>query len=159
MGNSDESKSEQGLLLALFQTYLDDLGRIGVRHETLRQFYITVISALFVFVAMAGENGPLAKVPKHALLMVGLVGVAICLSWFFHMSSFAAIFKAKRATLCEIEKKLPFQLFGTEDRILSQKFRMRLTTVDRIVAIAFVLLFAFLLRCMPDLPPEAILSR
>jgi hypothetical protein len=45
-------------LLELFKTYLDDLGRIGSRHENVRTFYVSVISALFVFLAMAGKDGP-----------------------------------------------------------------------------------------------------
>ena len=145
MGGSDECNNEKNVLLALYQAYLEDMGRIGARHETLRQFYVSVISAVFVFLAMAGSEGVFHAVQGAVLVTVAFVGMIICVSWFLQMGSFARLFTAKRATLCRLEQRLPFQLFATEDDELQKTSRIRLTTLDRIVAVAFILLFVALL--------------
>ena len=145
MTESNGKNDEQSVLLELFKSYLEDLGRIGGRHETLRQFYVSVISALFVFLAMAGKEGLFQAVRGGVLVIVALVGIIVCVAWILHMSSFADLFSAKTATLCKLEEKLPFQLFSTEKQELKEKGRIRLTTVDRIIAAAFILLFIALL--------------
>jgi hypothetical protein len=147
MAQSNASSDKQTVLLGLFQAYLEDMGRIGARHETLRQFYVSVISALFVFLAMAGKDGPFQAVRGAVLVMVALVGVAICVSWLLHMRSFRRLFDAKRATLCRIEAELPFHPFSTEAAEQRERPRIHLTTVDQVVAVGFILLFGALLLC------------
>ncbi len=40
-----------------YKAYLQDLGNIDARHETARGFYITVLSALLSFLALAARTG------------------------------------------------------------------------------------------------------
>jgi hypothetical protein len=141
MAELNDTKDDREVLLLLFQAYLEDMGRIGARHETLRQFYVSLVSALFVFLAMAGKDGLFQEVRGAVLIMATAVGIFICVSWLLHMGSLASLFRAKRATLSEIEKQFPFQLFASEDIELKNARRLRLTTVDRIVAAGFVLMF------------------
>ena len=145
MNDNAPQGGEQQTLLSLFQTYLEDMGRVGARHEALRTFYVSVISALSAFLAMAGKDGVFQAVRDTASVVVGLVGITLCVAWMLHMSSMAKLFTAKRETLRTIEQRLPFQLFATEERHLQNVQRIRLTTIDRLVAIAFVVLFAALL--------------
>lgn len=136
-------RDDKDTIVSLYKAYLDDLGRIGSRHETLRQFYISVISALFVFLSLAGEKGLLVNMQKSVQIMVGLVGIIICVLWFLHMRSFADIYKAKKVTLCKIEEELPAKPFSHEGSIEGK--RTRITDVDKGVALAFVALFAALI--------------
>lgn len=137
---------EQKMVLDLYRMYLDDLGRIGARHETLRTFYLSVISALFVFLSLAGPTGALLTIQAGVRGLAGGVGALISLSWLLHMWSFAGLYKAKRHTLTEAEKHLPFKPFTVEKAELDNMARPRLTTVDRIVAIIFGMLFIVLIR-------------
>ncbi len=137
--------TDKDVLIAQFKAYLDDLGRIGGRHEELRKFYLSVISALFVYVSLAGKDGVLGDQGPGVLGVVGLVGVAICLLWFFHMRSFNVLFLAKIETLAELEPRLAFPLFATESAKLRSKSYTPLTTVDQVVAIVLGVLFMALL--------------
>ena len=132
------------IVLSIYKAYLDDLGRIGARHETLRQFYLSVISALFVFLSLAGSTGALLPVHDEVLRLVGGVGLLICLSWFLHMWTFGTIYRAKRHALAEGEAKLPFTPFTIEKTFLSGQNYFRLTIIDRFVAIVFAILFLVL---------------
>ena len=128
-------KSEKEIRFDVFKAYLDDLGRIGGRHETLRQYYITVVSALASFLSLAGGQGMLQGV-QQGTTVVGLAGILVCLAWFLHMRSFAAIFKAKIATLRHIESGLPVEPFAKEDSVLEKTKSRDLTTADRFLALA-----------------------
>ncbi len=68
-----------------YKAYLQDVGNIGVRHENSRKFYLSVVSALFVFVSMAGEKGVFVNVQWHVLTLAGLVGILLCVVWVMHM--------------------------------------------------------------------------
>ena len=48
MNGNAPPDGEQQLLLSLCQTYLEDIGRVGARHEALRTFYVSVMSEAVV---------------------------------------------------------------------------------------------------------------
>jgi len=137
--------SEEEIRLTLFQHYLEDLGRLGSRHESVRQFYMTVITALFALLALAGPGGLLESVRGLVLVVVGGVGVSLCYLWHAHMKSFREIFRAKRETLQEIENDDKFHVrpFTTEDSKLGKQ-HTHLTDIDQKIAIAFGVLFVAL---------------
>lgn len=130
---------------AIYQAYLEDLGRIGSRHETLRAFYVSLISALFVFLSLGGADGALIELRRQAQILIALIGALISVSWFLHMWSLAVLFSAKLHTLCEIEEKLPLQPFSLERKYLSRVRRVRITVADRVIALIFAILFFSLL--------------
>jgi hypothetical protein len=136
-------KSPPEIRVDLFKAYLEDLGRVGGRHETLRQFYLSVISALATILGLAGKDGILKGV-HEAAVVVGLVGVLIGVAWFLHMGRFADIFSAKGETLEDLESDLPAKLFTTERAKLKGGQYLRLTSVDQVVAFCFIVLFAAL---------------
>jgi hypothetical protein len=133
--------TDKDVLIAQFNGYIEDLGRIGGRHEELRKFYVSVISALFVYVSLAGKDGVLGTQGAGVLTIVGLVGIAICALWFFHMRSFSNIFLAKIQTLTELEKELQFPFFEKETARLRGMSYTPLTTVDQVVAVVLGALF------------------
>lgn len=146
----DSAMTDKEVCLELYKAYLEDLGRIGGRHETLRQFYLSVISALFVFLALAGgTDALLGKVRGSVLIVVGLVGAMVCVSWLLHMWSFARLFKIKKKTLGELESAFQFSVtpFSRELQLdVDPKFRRpRLTSVDRLMASIFIVLFVALM--------------
>lgn len=129
----------------IYKAYLEDLGRIGGRHEELRKFYLSVISALFVYVSLAGKDGLLVNQKQGVLVIVGLVGVAVCVLWALHMQSFKVLFAAKIQTLHKFEEKLGVELFKEESAKLKEKHYWPLTAIDQFVAGALAILFFALL--------------
>jgi hypothetical protein len=134
-------KTDTDTIVDLYKAYLDDFGRVGSRHETLRGFYLSVVSALFVFLSLGGSEPALLTIRRDVRIVAAVVGILICGSWFMHMWSFGALFKAKRKVLADAEVPFPFKPFTNEATALKGSWRMRLTVIDRWVAAFFIGLF------------------
>ena len=129
------------------KAYLQDVGNIGVRHENSTKFYLSVVSALFVLVSMAGGDGIFASVQGHVLTLATAVGILLCIVWIMHMQSFAAIYRATFDVLRTIENKHDlFQRFDEEWKLLDANLRFkRLTFIDSIFPMLFLFVFVALL--------------
>jgi hypothetical protein len=127
-------------LLGQYTAYMQDLGNIGDRHQTARSFYLSVVSALLVFLSMAGDKGPLLAVKDRVQIVIAGAGLAICFLWFFHMRFFGALFKAKFDVLREMEKTLPSQIFAHEWDYLKKSKYASLTVVDSFMPVVFALI-------------------
>jgi len=130
-----------------YKAYLQDVGNIGVRHENSRKFYLSVVSALFVFVSLAGGDGLFANVRGHVLTLASAVGILLCIIWVMHMQSFAAIYRVKFDVLRAIENKHDlFNIFDEELKLLDGDPRFKLLTfIDSIFPVLFLLVFVALL--------------
>ena len=130
-----------------YKSYLQDVGNIGTRHENSRRFYLSVVSALFVFLSMAGADGPFHAVKGAVLKLVGVAGIILCLVWRMHMQSFGAIYLAKFDVLRAMEEKYNlFHVFDEEWKHLKANPRFKLLTlIDSVTPVLFVLLFMALL--------------
>jgi hypothetical protein len=136
--------TEQEMTLEVYKVYLDDLGRIGGRHETARAFYLSIISALFVLLSLAGTDAPLVAMQSAVQAIVAIVGFAICILWFAHMRSFAVLYDVKRETLRTAEETFTFKAFRVENADPNMKKRTRLTSIDQAVSMVFAGLFVLL---------------
>lgn len=126
-----------------YKAYLQDVGNIGVRHENSRRFYISVVSALFVFLSMAGDKGLFQLVQGKVLTLVAVVGIMLCVVWGVHMQAFGALFKAKFDVLKAIETKPGFYpIFDEEKKHLEANPRYRfLTLIDTVTPLMFAAVF------------------
>jgi len=126
---------------SIYTAYLSDLGRIGERHQSLRQFYVSVITALLAFVGLSKQNDALFNLAREARLAAGIVGIGICILWAFQMGAFASIYTAKVTALKKMEEKWSIQPFTHEARHWP-----RLSHVDIGAALIMgVIFFVFLL--------------
>jgi len=138
--------ADPDILLELFKAYLDDLGRLGERQQNSRSFYLSIISALFVFLSFAGSsNNQVIQIPKAAHAITGLVGIVISAAWFEHMRSFEKLFEAKLEILRSVERKLNAHLFSLEEEQLHVRNYRHITYIDSVAPVAFVVLFAGLI--------------
>jgi hypothetical protein len=130
-----------------YKSYLTDVGNIGIRHENARRFYLSVVSALFVFLSLAGSTGVFQMIRGPVLTLVGIAGVALCLVWLMHMLSFGAIYRAKFDVLRSIEEKHHlFHIFDEEWKHLQANPRFKLLTIiDSVTPILFAILFMAIL--------------
>jgi hypothetical protein len=131
-----------------YKSYLQDLGNIGIRHENSRQFYLATVSALFTFLAMTGGKDAALLVMSHQVqIIVGGVGILLCLVWFVHMQSFGAIYRAKFNVLRDLESaKELFKLYDKEWEYLQKDCKYSfLTILDSVMPFMFIPLFVLLL--------------
>jgi len=120
---------------------VEDLGRIGSRHETVRAFYITLLTTLFTFLALAGKDGLLQDLRAAVQALVGLVGVAVCVAWALHMRAFHDIYQQKFKALRSIEANLPIRPFSQEN---AAALKVHITAVDQVLAVVVGVLFVAL---------------
>ncbi len=138
---ADESQTENHKI-EQYKAYMQDVANIGTRHETARGFYLSVLSALLAFVALAGTDGPLSGIGPRLFIVISLGAIAICILWFLNTLSFAALYGAKLSQLQKMEEGLPFKNFTDEYKTLKKDWRYtRLTTVECFVASTFIILF------------------
>jgi hypothetical protein len=141
-GAEEGSGKRKNCLTEQYQSYVKDLGNIGTRHENTRQFYLSVVSVVFVFLSMAGTDGPFRGVKIGVQIIVGVVGIVICVLWMLHMRSFGALYLAKFTVLREMEKDLPFPIFEREwTRLESDRRYWQFTVVDEWLPRVFILVF------------------
>jgi hypothetical protein len=134
-----------------YKAYLQDLSNIGVRHENSRKFYLSVVSALFVVVSMAGNEGAFANVQGGVLTLVGAVGILLCILWIMHMQAFGAIYRAKFDVLRKLEDAGGlFHIFDEEWKLLNENPRFKLLTfIDSVMPVLFMLIFIALVYLKP----------
>lgn len=92
-------------LLEQYKACREDIGRIGERYESSKNFYVTIISALFAFLALAGGDDAVFRMNHTFLWLVALVGVGVCMLWILHTRSVAALFRIKFHLLADMEEK------------------------------------------------------
>lgn len=151
----ETNRDRSQISLQMYQAYLEDIGRIGGRHENARTFYLSVLSALFAFLSMAGKDGLFVNVQGPVFKVVAVVGILICLAWFEHMRAFGVLFGAKLKTVHKLEEELKQNLsltpFTDEAAILQDRKRPKtrwsyspITLVDRFTPLGFLALFVLL---------------
>jgi len=125
-----------------YKAYMQDVANIGSRHETARAFYLSVLSALLAFVALAGTDGPLSDISSNLFVVISLGAIAICVLWFLQTLSFGALYSAKLEQLHKMEERLPFKNFTNEHEVLKEDWKyFQLTNVECFVASIFIILF------------------
>lgn len=137
-------------MIEQYKVYLQDIGNIGTRHETARGFYISVLSALLTFLALAGKDGPLKEIDSSLVAVIGAGGIAICFLWLCHTLAFSAIYRAKFARVSAMEEHLPFKNFEAEYKALrADPAYLPLTYIECFITFVFGCLFlaAIILKC------------
>ncbi|HEY2851466.1 MAG TPA: hypothetical protein VGJ18_01380 [Gemmatimonadaceae bacterium] len=131
-------------VFAIYKAYLDDLGRVGSRQDTVRQLYISLISALFVFLSATATTGALFSIQRSAQVLVGAIGGCLCVLWAIHMRSFGSLFHSKLGVLRRLEEQLPARPFTDETPQLASHHYIHVTNVDTGIAVVLTCLFAAL---------------
>jgi len=130
-------------LLEQYKAYMEDLGNIGERQSGSRRFYLSVMSALLVFLSASGKGKVLGEISGEFRIVICIAALCICALWFLHMLSFRALFDAKFKVLREMEGEgLPFHIYKKEWNALKGDKRYKFFTgFDATVPILFALIY------------------
>lgn len=144
VGGATTARPPSDQEIAVYKAYLDDdLGRLGGRHETLRAFYLTLVSALATILGLTSSTGPFSDVRDDFQFAVGVAGLLLALVWSVHMRSFSVYFQAKRQVLSELEQGWTIAPFTKETDKTKRRF-YRVTYADQMIAVVFLIFFASL---------------
>jgi hypothetical protein len=126
-----------------YKVYVADLGQFGARHDSARNFYITVLSALLVILSLAGKEGVLQPAGGKMVVLVGVGAITICLLWLFQTLAVAAIYTAKFDCLRALEKSFVFRGYTEQTAAVlkDRRYVVPIVYIECGVAVAFGLLF------------------
>ena len=129
-------------LLEQYKAYLQDVGNIGSRHASINTLYVSILSALLVFLSLTGGEHPaLATTSRTAQVAVGIVAILLCAAWFAQLKSLGYLYKAKFDVLRKLEEQASLHnCFQEELEHLDPKF-FRFTAVERSVALLLAIPF------------------
>jgi len=134
--------ANQDTLIEQYKAYAAALGNIGSRHETSRGFYLSVTSALAVFLSLGGKDGILSGVHGRLVLLIAVVAIGVCVLWSSHMKSFGALYRAKFHVLREMDARLAFPVFQEEwNQLSDDKSYKFFTRLDSLMPWLFLAVF------------------
>lgn len=135
-----------------YKAKLSDLGNLGTRLTAMTAYYVSIVSALFGVLAFKEKT--LAQIDTLVLLMVCGAGFFVCLLWFYSLTFFRGLFRAKLRVLEEIEDALPHQTFRKEFELMRQSGVTSWIWIERLVPAVFALFFlgVIAVRVIQSLP-------
>ncbi|NHM14936.1 RipA family octameric membrane protein [Xiamenia xianingshaonis] len=130
-------EKEQELLLQQWQTCVESANTVSQRRDA--------INGIFVTLSLAVVTCSTAFWDRKSIPIL-LVGVAICIAWLLYLCSLKRLNAAKYDVINMMEESLPCQPFSDEWKALGLGKRyVKGTTVERILPVAFIVLYAVML--------------
>lgn len=144
-------------LLEQYKLYVEMADRISARRAQMNSFYITLLTGLLAFISILGNKDisgfQKANVQVVGILAVSILGMILCLIWYFNIKSYKQLNSGKFKVIGEMEKCMPFPCYDREWAIIKNDKRYQgfvtQTQVEKnlpiILAIPYVGLFVYAL--------------
>ena len=133
-------KDNKEIILAQWQTCVDMANSTSQRRDAMNNLFATLNIALIAATSIVWDL-------KSIMMAVG--GVILCSVWLAFVKYFRQLNEAKFKVINDLEKKLPEQPFSDEWTILKkQKKRTEGTKLERILPIAFIILYIAIVTTM-----------
>jgi hypothetical protein len=133
------------IVLEQYKVCLTLAEAVSSRRMQTGSFFLSVLSALLVFVSLTGEKGALIQVSALVQASVCVQGLLVALVWWVTLESYRQLNSSKFKVILEMEKHLPCQPFVREWNDLMKSRYRRLSRIERFVPIILGLPFAILL--------------
>lgn len=126
-----------------YKAKLVDLGNLGTRQTAMTTYYVSIVSALLGVLAF--KDRKLSEIDPFIVIIIGGGGLLVSTLWFFGVSFFRGLFRAKLRALERIEETMPYQTFKAEFEEMKAGGTSSWLWVERFVPVIFGVLFLFLL--------------
>lgn len=131
------------ILLEQYKMYLEMADRVSQRRGSANTFFITINAAILTISSWSAEKfGSL-------IYIISIVGILLCISWFFAIRSYRQLNSGKFKVIHEIEKELPLNLYQFEWLILKEgksfKDYWPLSHIECFVPVVFSIFYVILL--------------
>lgn len=131
-------------LIALYQLHAELADRVSQRREGANRLFVTLLTSLIVVTGFLLNAHHIL-----ALLVLGITGVGISVSWYIVIRSYRQLNSGKFKVLFELETQLPFAFFTREWAVLKggrdKKHYWKLTVVETFLPLIFAVVFLALL--------------
>lgn len=154
VGEKEYGQQYKDHLLAQYQLYIESAEKISDRRQNANNYFITINTVLISFLGVLFQAKMLESVPWVKSL-VSLVGIIICVVFWFLLRSYKQINTGKFKVIHEIEQKLPLGLYDYEWKILKEgknnKVYFPFSHIEMIIpwvfGIVYVVLGILFLKC------------
>ena len=143
------ANTEQHERLEIYKLHAELADRVSQRREGANRLYVSLLVGLVVFLAALLRFGMGAVPVQPVLILLGVFGILLSLSWIIVIRSYRQLNTGKFGALHELEEQLVYPFFTREWELLSEgRERSRywkLTEVERGLPIIFIILFCVLI--------------
>jgi hypothetical protein len=139
-------------LIEQYKLYVQMADNISSRRSQTNAFFISVLSALLVFLSLASDGKQSSNILNIAYIAMAILGLLICGVWFVNIQSYKQLNSGKYKVIHEIEQQLPFPCYDREWDILGQggdsKNYLPITHIERyiplLMSVPFLLVLVYL---------------
>ncbi len=120
--NTDEKNYGQDYkdhLLAQYHLYVESMEKISDRRQNANNYFITINTVLISFIGVLFQVKIFETIP-WVKSMIALVGIIICVIFWFLLRSYKQLNTGKFKVIHEIEQKMPLALYDYEWKLLGE---------------------------------------
>lgn len=147
--STNDRDTDTAKLLEQYKLYVQMADKISDRRADANKFFISLLTGLLALLSVAIQFRGAAALQQAAPLIVGVVGILLCYTWYVTLRSYKQLNSGKFEVIRRVEKQLPFSFYDVEWNILEQgknpKVYTPLTHVERYIPVLFGTLYTVLL--------------
>lgn len=110
-GNGPDEGSD---LLQQYKFFAGTSNEVSNRRLKTNRFYVSLLSGILVALPFVLDLDNLTPIRLVAMLLIGFVGVLLCVLWFFNILSYKQLNKGKYEIIHDMEEDLPYPCFKRE---------------------------------------------
>lgn len=147
-------------LLEIYKLHAELADRVSQRREGANRIFVGLLTGLLIFLVAFLRYGANILSENLVIIAVGILGVALSVSWYVVIRSYRQLNDGKFKALHELEEQLAYPFFKREWELLGEgrsiKRYWKLTVVETSLPIIFsilflVLIFVVVLSCFPSI--------
>lgn len=150
----DYGQAYKDHLLAQYHLYVENVEKISDRRQNANNYFITINTVLISFIGVLFQAKLFETIPWIKSL-IALVGIIICVVFWFLLRSYRQLNTGKFKVIHEIERKLPVSIYDYEWKILGEgknrKLYFPFSHIEMIIpwifGIVYVILGILFLTC------------
>lgn len=145
MGNDDESGAGKNELLEIYKLHVEMADRVSWRREGANRLFVTLLSAIAVFMAAVMRFGQGTMPTNLAVAVLAATGFLLAAAWYVTIRSYRQLNTGKFKVIHEMEERLAFSFYKREWELLDEGNNRgkywKLTVVETFGPIIFAMLF------------------
>src|SRR5262249_34926165 len=131
--SEEQSHIHEERIVEQYKSYVADLGNIGTRYTTSNGFYVSIISAFLVLLALTDSGKNLEQLGVFARVVILIFACILCYLWLNTIKFYHNLFRIKFDVLREIEESFfPYSCYKREEYFFLQSPILRRLTNNEV---------------------------
>ena len=145
--SAKQSQIPEDRIVEQYKLYVADLGNIGTRYTTSNGFYVSIISAFLVLLALTDSGKNLEQLGVFGRALILIFASILCFLWRNSINFYHDLFRIKFDVLREMEERhFPYSCYKREEYLFLQSPVLRRLTnnearIPLCLGILFIILF------------------